>query len=49
MMMPFVSVQRSLTEDYKFAELALKGARFSTFQFGKNIQVAIEDIKQKQW
>jgi len=34
-------------EDYKFAELALKRALLALSNFGKNIQVAIEDIKHK--
>ena len=34
-------------EDYKFAELALKTALSALSHLGKNIQVAIEDIKYK--
>lgn len=34
-------------EDYKFAELALKRALLALSKLGKNIQVAIEDIKHK--
>jgi ribosome biogenesis GTPase A/uncharacterized tellurite resistance protein B-like protein len=34
-------------EDYKFAEVALKGTNLALYNLGKNIQLSIEEIQQK--
>ena len=47
MMMPFGSVQRSRFEDYKFAEVALKGAGSVLYDLGKAFSTNKEALQSK--